>query len=50
MHKTGEGVHAEGTEHCGRRRWVRPELRKMRAGQAENGFTETVDDNTFTKS
>lgn len=50
MHKTGEGVHADQAGHGGRRRWIRPELRRMRAGQAENGFGETVDDNVFTKS
>jgi hypothetical protein len=33
-----------------RRKWTAPELRRMRAGDAENGFTNTVTDIGITKS
>lgn len=37
-----------GNEH--RAEWATPTLRRMRAGDAENAFTQARDDGQFTKS
>jgi hypothetical protein len=50
MNEIERNSDVERSDALARRQWSTPTVRRMRAGDAENAYTQTRDDGIYTKS